>query len=380
MVSAAQRRRQRRLRSWWRHEQQSIAAALATSQHHSALRGQKKARAEEGGFRVELCGEDPFHPPPQAAGTVYYPMDEDDVLAARGSRPDRLSAVSGLQERVPRHIVEQIVDIVPVVQLLHVLVPHQVDSVVEVLKILDKSLPNVEQVIEVPKILQHTVLQHSSLQEPQLAEQLVEVPTPSPALAPVPQTEHQLVEVPPIVPQLVGFFAGDDGYVWRQLSGPTGACWWRWAPLTSSGPPHRGTPPGQGGIEILAAATLADVVVVDVPVHMQHMFQQSLVLHSVHQQSGGSSSCYTKTGMHSVVVQKTVEIPQLQFLDLVVVPVSCNDKFWYRQCRKLLWCCGRHCDHTARSSSPVVRSSRDSVQQSAGHSSYAHSAVLEQGC
>ena len=44
--------------------------------------------------------------------------------------------------------------------------------------------------------------------------------------------------------------------------------------------------------------------------------------------------------MHSVVVQKTVEIPQLQFLDLVVVPVSCNDKFWYRQCRKL-WNCSR---------------------------------------
>ena len=44
--------------------------------------------------------------------------------------------------------------------------------------------------------------------------------------------------------------------------------------------------------------------------------------------------------MHSVVLQKTVEIPQLQFLDLVVVPVSCNDKFWYRQCRKL-WNCRR---------------------------------------
>ena len=38
--------------------------------------------------------------------------------------------------------------------------------------------------------------------------------------------------------------------------------------------------------------------------------------------------------MHSVVVQKTVEIPQLQLLDLVVVSVWCNDKFWYRQCRK----------------------------------------------
>ena len=40
------------------------------------------------------------------------------------------------------------------------------------------------------------------------------------------------------------------------------------------------------------------------------------------------------------VVQKTVEIPQLQFLDLVVVPVLCNDKFWYRQCRKK-WNCRR---------------------------------------
>ena len=34
---------------------------------------------------------------------------------------------------------------------------------------------------------------------------------------------------------------------------------------------------------------MADVVVVDVPVNMQHKFQQSLVLHSVHQQSGDFS-------------------------------------------------------------------------------------------
>ena len=39
-------------------------------------------------------------------------------------------------------------------------------------------------------------------------------------------------------------------------------------------------------------------------------------------------------------MQKTVEIPQLQFLGLVVVPVLCNDKCWYRQCRKL-WNCRR---------------------------------------
>ena len=42
----------------------------------------------------------------------------------------------------------------------------------------------------------------------------------------------------------------------------------------------------------------------------------------------------------ALVVQKTVEIPQLQFLAFVVVPVWCNDKFWYRQCRKQ-WTCRR---------------------------------------
>ena len=90
----------------------------------------------------------------------------------------------------------------------------------------------------------------------------------------------------------------------------------------------------------------------------------------------------------ALVVQNTVEIPQLQFLDLVVVPVLCNDKFWYRQCRKL-WNC-RRCSSCGVvgvtviiqlvPAVQVVRFSRDSVRRSAGHSSCAHSAVLEQGC
>ena len=162
------------------------------------------------------------------------------------------------------------------------------------------------------------------------------------------------------------------------LRGPTGG---GWAPLTPSGPPHRGTPPGQGGIQILAAVTLADVAVVDAPVIMQLKFQQSFVV--------------------------SVDVPQIPFIDRVVdIPVasqrqvctalicrrplrfhSCSSwtslscpsvqrQVWYRQCRKL-WNCR---DHTACSSSPVVRFPCDSVRQSAGHSSYAHSAVLEQGC
>ena len=63
------------------------------------------------------------------------------------------------------------------------------------------------------------------------------------------------MKVPPIVPQLVPFFAGADGYVWRELSGLTGGLLVEGgAPLIPSGPPHRGTPPVQGGKEILAAA------------------------------------------------------------------------------------------------------------------------------
>ena len=255
-TGAAKRRRERRLRSWLKHERMTVAMALAEASHHTAPRGQRTARVR-GWVRGEVHGHVPEAPTSSEPGTRYFSLDDNDsVPELGGSRPDRLVDVRP-QERVPRRIVEQTVDTVPVVQLLHVPVPQMVDSVVEVLKILDKSVPDVEQVIEVPKILQHVALQRSSLQEPQLAEQLVEVPTPSPALPPVPQMEHQLVEVPPIVPQLVGFFAGSDGYVWRQLSGPTGAYWWRvGSSHTQSAPPpgytarpgrYRNTGPGWRG-------------------------------------------------------------------------------------------------------------------------------------
>ena len=164
-AGAAMRRRQRRLRSWLRHERMTVAMLLAEREHHTAPRGQRLARSG-GWVREEVHGRVPEEPTPQTAGVQHFFLDDDEPPAVKGTRPDRLPAVSGPQERVPRRIVEQIVDIVPVVQLLHVPDPQTVDSVVEVLKILDKSLPDVEQVIEVPKILQHTVLQRSSLQEP----------------------------------------------------------------------------------------------------------------------------------------------------------------------------------------------------------------------
>ena len=76
---------------------------------YTTPRGQKKARG--GGSRDALHVHVPDAPPPQAAVTLYCPMDVDDVPAARGSRPDRLSEVRP-QERVLRRTVVQNVDAV----------------------------------------------------------------------------------------------------------------------------------------------------------------------------------------------------------------------------------------------------------------------------
>ena len=78
--------------------------------------------------------------------------------------------------RGPRRTVEQIADSVPVVPLLHVPVPQPVDSVVDVLKIIDSGPP--ELVVDVPMVsLQDVVPLRAALCEPQLAEQLVDVLT-----------------------------------------------------------------------------------------------------------------------------------------------------------------------------------------------------------
>ena len=54
------------------------------------------------------------HPPPHAAGVQHFFLDD------AGSRPDRLAAVSGPQERVQRRIVEQIVVFEPGLPVLDV--------------------------------------------------------------------------------------------------------------------------------------------------------------------------------------------------------------------------------------------------------------------
>ena len=165
--------------------------------------------------------------PPQAAGTQYFAMDVDEVPAA-GSQPDQLTEVRP-QERVLRRTVEQIVEPVRGVPVLDAPVPQVVDQAAEVVRFF-VSLPVVaEQVIEVPTIiLEDPIPQRALLQALQLAEQLVDVPV-------------TLVQSWPCKP----WGGGKHGLY-----------------LSSS------APPGQGGIQMLAAATLAEAVV-DVSVTTQ---------------------------------------------------------------------------------------------------------------
>ena len=164
----------------------TVAMALAEASHHTAPRGQRTARATEC-VRDEVHGHVPEAPTPLEPGTRYFSLDDNDsVPELGGSRPDRLSGVRP-QERVPRRIVEPIVDSAPVLPLLHDPdpVPQMVDSVEEVRCFFLKRWPVAaeqtwdcedEVVFEMPKILQHMASSRSSLHEPQTAEQLVAVP------------------------------------------------------------------------------------------------------------------------------------------------------------------------------------------------------------
>ena len=225
---AAQRRRQRRLRSWLRHERMTVAMALAESTHHSS-RGQTIARAgvwwREMNYtatvREPLLPLSPPPPTPTPQLELFSLCEEEPG----GVRLDRLFAVSGPQELIQRHTVDQIVDAFPGLPTLDALVPLMVEQLVDVLHFVDALVSVAKQVNEVPKIILENIPSRRSVREPQLAEQWVE----SLALVPAPRMEDQLVEVPPIVTHIVpqSFFVSTDGYVWSQLSGLAGVYWWR---------------------------------------------------------------------------------------------------------------------------------------------------------
>ena len=97
------------------------------------------------------------------------------------------------------------------------------------------------------------------------------------------------------------------------------------------------------GYEFTALWTVRDGVLLyvpwwKVPVNMQPKVQQSLPIDSQWMvpfpfidRVLDNAGRLQRQVCTALVVQKTAEIPQLQFLAFVVVPVLCNDKFWYRQ-------------------------------------------------
>ena len=163
---SAVRRCERRLRSFWRHEQMAIQMALASVTHHS--------------FQV---------------GTAHDALrSQQPVTSAGGMLPPPL--VEGrLQVLIQRHTVEQRIEHTPYVQILDAPVPQKVEQLVEFFKDLDSHVP--VQVIEVvPKISQDTTPQRSVDLVPQMAEQLVEVPTLLSVAVLQQRTAEQLASIP----------------------------------------------------------------------------------------------------------------------------------------------------------------------------------------
>ena len=95
----------------------------------------------------------------------------------QGSRPPCLAEPRGPQDQDQLRTMEQAAAYAPTVQILDIPVPQMVEQLPDVLRIFATLLPVPEQVIEVPKIPPEDVPFRAVLRDPQLAEQLVEVPT-----------------------------------------------------------------------------------------------------------------------------------------------------------------------------------------------------------
>ena len=166
---------------------------------HDALRGQNTARTREETYYTSKTSV--------AGDTAFFSLfDEED--AVWGMRPTGLVEPRGPQERIQRHTAEQMIEsFVPVPVLdLDAPVPQMVDQLMDVLKLLDTAIP--EQVIAVPQVSQDAIPQRTVLFEPQLAEQLVEVPT---AVTFVPGN---------------ALFNDRHGHEWVRVVGPTRVYYW----------------------------------------------------------------------------------------------------------------------------------------------------------
>ena len=217
---AAGRRRERRLRSWLRRERHSVAMALSELKHRSS-RGQRKDRAGKEGHRDKYEAARRQKPsgttPPHGDSRARSGEDGRDVLLGRvpvappaqGSRPPCLGEPRGPQARVQKHTMEQLADVVPMVQILDFPVPQMLEQLVDVFRFFEPLCPVPEQVIEVPKFVCPLRAARTVLCAPQLAEQLVEVPTLI-SYSSLQRSVEQLVDIP--VPGGGGSISGLQGF------------------------------------------------------------------------------------------------------------------------------------------------------------------------
>ena len=130
-------------------------------------------------------------------------------------RPNLLLEPQGPQGRVQRHFSEHAGAICPFVQILDAPVPQTVDQLPNIVQFFAALSPVPEQVIAVPKILSHDVPRRHFCREPQLVEQLVEVPTII-SCSSLLRTTEQHVDIP--VPGLGGRYPGLQGLLSGQSS------------------------------------------------------------------------------------------------------------------------------------------------------------------
>ena len=142
-----------------------------------------------------------------------------------GGLPAPLSEVAGRQDKVVRHVMEDLGSVCPFVQILDLPVPHRMDHLAELLnleedvldagRLVDRFFQVPELVIEVPKISLDVIPLRSLVPEPQLAEQLVEVPTIV-SFSSLQRIMEQTVDIPD--PQGGGRHADLQGFLRGQSS------------------------------------------------------------------------------------------------------------------------------------------------------------------
>ena len=122
------------------------------------------------------------------------------------------------QERVQRHNVEHLTDLVrvaPMVQILDAPVPRMVYNPMDAFRVTDQ--PIAEQVFAVPKIVDSSCPSRVVTREPHMAEQLVEVPTVLSFASLQQLVSEHIVDIPG--PRRVSGSGGLQGF--RQGQNPT---------------------------------------------------------------------------------------------------------------------------------------------------------------